>query len=105
MIRPPHALSVTLTLLAAGIMLGDCQTDQAALGGAQPATVAAQPAVVAAQPAAPAAQPAPEPEEPLTVERASATCWMTYERQRRLSLDARAALVDKCIDDRMKAGH
>jgi hypothetical protein len=57
-------------------------------------------------PMAAAVQPAPEPPpEPMTEQRASAACWMKYERGRAdLPLDARAALVDKCIDERMKAG-
>jgi hypothetical protein len=54
----------------------------------------------AAQPTPP---PDPEPEEPMTRERASGMCWMRHDRSR-AGLDARMKLVDKCIDEKMRAG-
>jgi hypothetical protein len=39
-----------------------------------------------------------------TEQEASALCWMKFETGRRtLDLDARAALVDKCIAEKMRA--
>ena len=37
--------------------------------------------------------------------RASAECWMSIEKSHpEMNLDKRAAIVTKCIDDKMKAG-
>ena len=102
----PLLLAAALALCACGH--GNLQANQPP--AAEPAA-AAQPApaplpTMAARPA-PAAQPSPEaepaPEEPMTRERASAACWMRYDRSR-ASLDARMKLVDKCIDERMGTG-
>jgi hypothetical protein len=93
-------------LLAAAIALSACA--QGAIQASQtPALTAAQPAPTTQSAPATAAAPQaePEPAQPVTQERASATCWMTYESRRGLSLDARMKLVDACIDARMKAGH
>jgi len=54
---------------------------------------------VAAAPAA--ASPAPAAEAPPKQFEASAQCWMKYDKAGG-SLDAKAKLVDKCIDDKMK---
>jgi len=113
------ALAFIVPLLATALALSACAQGNLQ-AGQTPATPpvavaeapAAQPApqpqpVVAARPQ-PAAQPAPpepdpEPEEAMTRERASGMCWMRYDRSR-ASLDARMKLVDKCIDEKMRAG-
>jgi hypothetical protein len=57
----------------------------------------------AATPAAAPAAAAPEPEAPpLEMHEASAQCWMKYDKTGG-SLDAKSKLVDKCIDEKMKA--
>ncbi|HZP78734.1 MAG TPA: hypothetical protein VFB45_21535 [Pseudolabrys sp.] len=43
-----------------------------------------------------------EPKKPKTQAQASAECWMQYEKGH-ASLDVRMKLVDKCIDEKMKA--
>jgi hypothetical protein len=103
--HPAFILSASL-LVAAALALSACA--QGVIQASQtPAAAAAQPAPTTqpAQAAAAAPQAEAEPAEPVTQERASATCWMTYESRRGLSLDARMKLVDACIDARMKAGH
>lgn len=65
-----------------------------------------KPVAAAARRAAPPPPPAPEPQEPMTHERASAICWMKYEDGRRkLTLDQRADLVDKCVKATLASGH
>jgi hypothetical protein len=108
--RPALMFAAPLLLMAA---LGLAACNPATIQGlqapaAQPAAEpAAEPAPATAAGPAQAAQPEPEPEpeaaEPMTRERASATCWTRYDRSR-ASLDARMKLVDKCIDERMQAG-
>jgi hypothetical protein len=49
--------------------------------------------------AAPADQP---PAKPMDVHEASAQCWMKFDKSGG-SLEAKSKLVDKCIDDKMKA--
>ena len=110
--KSPSFLRIALVIAAAATLCG-CATDgsggpslaaapTAAPPSAQPAS--AQPGSAAANRASArvADRAAPEPAEPVTEQQASADCWMHYENGRRsLSLDARAKLVDKCIDDRM----
>jgi len=56
-----------------------------------------------AQAAAPAPATEPEPDAaPLETHQASAQCWMKYDKSGG-SLEARSKLVNKCIDDKMKA--
>jgi hypothetical protein len=51
----------------------------------------------------PAAQAA-KPEPPMTHSRAATECWMSTEKGRAgQSLDQRADIVTKCIDEKMKA--
>lgn len=51
----------------------------------------------------PAPEPAAAPEEPMTRERASQICWGKYDdRRKKLSLDQRADLVDKCVRATMR---
>jgi hypothetical protein len=54
------------------------------------------------KPAAAAAAPQDEPGPPLERHEVAGTCWMLADK-RGGSLDAKLKMVDKCIDDRMKA--
>jgi hypothetical protein len=100
--RHPAVILSAPLLLVAALALSACA--QGALQASQtPAAAATQPAPTTQPGPAATAAPQAEPEQPVTQERASATCWMTYDGRRGLSLDARMKLVDKCIDERMKA--
>jgi hypothetical protein len=71
----------------------ECYSDDALVCNAQPNEV---PATAAAQaPTAEAEAP------PMEVHEASAQCWMQVDKTR-AEIDARAKLVDKCIDDKMQ---
>ena len=52
-----------------------------------------------------AAKPAEAPKPPMTHTLAAQQCWMSTEGNKALdsNLDKRAAVVDKCIADKMKA--
>jgi hypothetical protein len=53
---------------------------------------------------APAAQAAKAPEPPMTHTRAARECWMGTEKgYADMPLDKRADVVDKCIEQKMKA--
>lgn len=52
----------------------------------------------------PSAQAAKPPDRPMTHTRAAEECWMKTEKgSASMSLDKRADVVDKCIDEKMKA--
>lgn len=75
-------------VIAAAVLL----TGAAALAGCE--TTAPGATAAATTPAAP----------PMTHARAAELCWMSTEKSAPgMSLDKRADVVDKCIDDRMKA--
>jgi hypothetical protein len=114
------ALAFIVPLLATALALSACAQGNLEAGqtpAAQPTAVAQAPApqpapepqpMLAARPQSaaqptPPPEPDPEPEEAMTRERASGMCWMRYDRGR-ASLDARMKLVDKCIDEKMRAG-
>ncbi|MBV9260022.1 MAG: hypothetical protein JO205_01490 [Pseudolabrys sp.] len=80
-----------VTLAAAAALLGACAAGTA--GSDRSAAVAAAPAQAAAAPE--------EPAKPRDVHEASAQCWMKYDKSKE-SLEAKAKLVDKCIDEKMK---
>ena len=62
-------------------------------------------AVATRPPEPPPPEPKAEPELPMTHERASSLCWMKYEDGRKkLTLDQRADLVDKCVKATMATG-
>ena len=83
-------LSLAGALALAGCAQGNSSADLAP---------AAQPA--AAQPAA----PPPPPKGPATPEQAKADCWMKYENDKKIkNIDARLALVEKCVDDTARGG-
>jgi len=93
-------------LAACALALGACETD-----GTSPTAADAPKAEIAGTsktetPRAQAAKPA-EPvrdTEPMTRSRAARECWMRTEKgNTRENLDKRADLVNKCIDEKMKA--
>jgi hypothetical protein len=48
-------------------------------------------------------RPAPEDEGPITREKVASQCWMKYESGRiNVSLEKRAELVDKCVNERLR---
>ena len=68
--------------------------------------IACAPALTACQTdSGPAAQSA-EPKKPLTHSEAALACWMSLEKApaKDLSLDKRADIVTKCINDKMNPG-
>jgi hypothetical protein len=57
----------------------------------------------AVQPSTPQPAAAPPPKAALTPEEAKTQCWMKYESDKRVkNIDARLALVEKCVDDTMR---
>jgi hypothetical protein len=96
-------------LLACGVLaLAACQTDSTGPAAADaPKAETATAKMDAAAPKPEAAKPpvpASEPEEPMTHARAARECWMRTEKANaREDLDKRADLVNKCIDEKMKA--
>jgi len=85
--------SACAILLAAA--LAGCNTD----GTGAPGLFAQ-----AGAPAAPAETAAAEEAPPLTRPEAAKQCWMATEKGRKdISLDKRADIVTKCIDDKLKA--
>jgi len=91
------ARRLALPILAAGLLAG-CETT-----GPGSATEAGKPGeppkVEVAKPAEP-----PKIEAPMTRSRAATECWMKTEKSSAgVSLDKRADIVTKCIDDKMKA--
>jgi hypothetical protein len=93
MITPIRLVCQAAFIIAAGFALAACASKPASEmpAAAQPAAASAAPA-----PAAPQAAVAP-----VDVHEASAQCWMKYDRTA-VNLDAKAKLVDKCIDEKMK---
>ncbi len=70
-------------IAAAGVLLAGCET-----------TATSGPSAEAAKP----------PEPPMTRTRAASECWMRTEKGgASADLDKRADLVNKCIDEKMKA--
>ncbi len=92
---------------ACALTLAACETDgtgSSAADAPKAEVAASKPDVAAAKPQA--AKP-PEPvqdAEPMTRSRAARECWMRTEKgNAHEDLDKRADLVNKCIDDKMKA--
>lgn len=88
------------------LALAACQTDGAsptASDAPKAEAASAKPDAAAAKPQA--AKPAePVAEEPMTHTRAARECWMKTEKaSAREDLDKRADVVNKCIDDKLKA--
>ena len=95
MTAPFHPACRLACLVALGLVLAGCATKPASEMPAATTAAAAKPAATAA------AEPADEP--PLERSEAAGQCWMKYDKSGG-SLEAKAKLVDKCIDDKMKKG-
>lgn len=104
--------AVGLAILTAALALAACQTDGAGPAAAdapkaQAASVGLEPG--AAKPDTPPTQPArpavaADDGEPMTRARAARECWMRTEKANpHQDLDKRADVVNKCIDDKLKA--
>ncbi|HXZ45262.1 MAG TPA: hypothetical protein VEH02_00850 [Pseudolabrys sp.] len=96
-----------IVFAAAALAIAACQTDSGnpVAGDAPKAEVAApKPESAGTKPqAAKPAEPADEA-EPMTGTRAARECWMKTEKANpRENLDKRADIVNKCIEDKMKA--
>jgi hypothetical protein len=97
--------AAALAALTAALALAACQTD-----GAGPSAADAPKAQAASNPTASApaqvARPATATDdgEPMTRARAARECWMRTEKANpHQDLDKRADVVNKCIDDKLKA--
>jgi len=103
-----HACTLRFALLVScALALAGCETDgtgPTAAGAPRAEPAATNPDVAAVR--TQAAKP-PEPvrdAEPMTRSRAARECWMRTEKgSAREDLDKRADLVNKCIDEKMKA--
>ena len=104
--------AVSLAVLAAALALAACETDgtgpsaadapKAQAASARPAPAAAKPETPPTQAVRPAA--AADDGEPMTRARAARECWMRTEKANpHQDLDKRADVVNKCIDDKLKA--
>ena len=114
-IRPYRTTARFVVLAAAVLALAACETDgtgptaadapKAEVASVKPAE-SSKPEVSKPEPKPQAAKPA-EPatdSEPMTHSRAARECWMKTEKtSAHADLDKRADLVNKCIDDKMKA--
>ncbi|HXX09145.1 MAG TPA: hypothetical protein VEJ43_13885 [Pseudolabrys sp.] len=106
-IRRPVSLARVALLAVAAFALAACQTD----GGSPAAADAPKAEVAAPKPDSAGAKPqAARPEEPseetepMTRTRAARECWMRTEKANpHENLDKRADIVNKCIEDKMKA--
>ena len=96
---------------AAALALAGCETDATGplAAGAPKAELASTapkaeaPKAEAAKPQAKPAEPAAD-SEPMTHSRAARECWMKTEKTGPgMDLDRRADIVNKCIDEKMKA--
>jgi len=103
----PDTRSLRFALLAScALTLAACETD----GTGPSATDAPKAEISAVKPDAPTSRPQaakPEPvqdAEPMTRSRAARECWMRTEKANpRQDLDKRADIVNKCIDEKLKA--
>jgi hypothetical protein len=97
------AVRVIVLAVAAALALAACQTDS----GSTAAGDAPKPEIAASRPDGAAAKPQaanPEEAEPMTRTRAARECWMKTEKaNRHEDLDKRADIVNRCIEDKMKA--
>jgi hypothetical protein len=100
--------AASVAVLTAALALAACQTDgtgPAAAGAPKirAASAASEPAVSTPTQSARPAAPADDP-EPMTHARAARECWMRTEKANpHQDLDKRADVVNKCIDDKLKA--
>ena len=62
------------------------------------------PALTACQTDSPGASMAQAPPaKPMTRQEAALQCWMSVDKHKEMSVDTRADVVTKCIDDKMKS--
>jgi hypothetical protein len=103
----------SLAILTGALALTACQTDgsgpaaadapKAQAASVRPESPGAKPETPPTQTARPAA-PADDGGEPMTRTRAARECWMRTEKTNpHQDLDRRADIVNKCIDDKLKA--
>lgn len=76
---PPVRVVFGLTLIVAALALAGCETTGTG------------------------AAPVAKSEPPMTHSRAATECWMATEKGHSENLDKRADIVDKCIEQKMKA--
>ena len=104
--------AVSLAVLTTALALAACETDgtgpsaadapKAQAASARPEPAASRPETPPTQAARPAA--AADDGEPMTRARAARECWMRTERANpHQDLDKRADVVNRCIDDKLKA--
>ncbi|HET8545581.1 MAG TPA: hypothetical protein VFL68_13855 [Pseudolabrys sp.] len=104
--------AASLTVLAAALALAACESDgtgpsaadapKAQAASARPEPAASKPETPPAQTVRPAA--AADDGEPMTRARAARECWMRTEKANpHQDLDKRADVVNKCIDEKLKA--
>ena len=104
--------AASLAVLAVALALAACETDgtgpsaadapKAQAASARPEPAASKPETPPAQTVRPAA--AADDGEPMTRARAARECWMRTEKANpHQDLDKRADVVNKCIDDKLKA--
>ena len=104
--------AVSLAVLTTALALAACETDgtgpsaadapKAQAASARPEPAASRPETPPTQVARPAATA--DDGEPMTRARAARECWMRTERANpHQDLDKRADVVNRCIDDKLKA--
>ena len=104
--------AASLTVLTAALALAACETDgtgpsaadapKAQAASPRPESTASKPETPPTQAVRPAA--AADDGEPMTRARAARECWMRTEKSNpHQDLDKRADVVNKCIDDKLKA--
>ena len=104
--------AASLAILGVALALAACETDgtgpsaadapKAQAASARPEPAAAKPDTPPAQTVRPAA--AADDPEPMTRTRAARECWMRTEKANpHQDLDKRVDVVNKCIDDKLKA--
>jgi len=103
-------IAASLAILAVALALAACETDgtgpsAADAPKAQAASTRPEPAAKPDTPPAQTARPAATDDpEPMTHARAARECWMRTEKANpHQDLDKRADIVNKCIDDKLKA--
>jgi hypothetical protein len=97
-----------VTLFAgAALALGACQTDSGSPAAGEPPkaeVTAGKPEAAAPKPQAARPSEPAEEAEPMTRTRAARECWMKTEKANPYeNLDKRADIVNKCIEDKLKA--
>ena len=96
--------AASLAILAA--TLAACQTDGAGPSATDSPKAQAASSPAGSKPETPAQRPAATADdgEPMTHARAARECWMRTEKANpHQDLDRRADVVNKCIDDKLKA--